>query len=168
MGNNPSSSQGRSNPVEMVSWNDCSKFIERLNEMTGLEFRLPTEAEWEYAARGGNKSRHYKFAGSDELTQVAWFDLNAEDAPHPVGTRKPNELGLHDMSGNVWEWCHDWQNFYTDEIQINPVGDFESQGRVMRGGCFRLSDTLCRVSFRVLVPQANVRMIWVCGLRPTN
>ena len=148
MGNNPSNTQGRSNPVEMVSWNDCSKFIERLNELTGMEFRLPTEAEWEYAARGGNKSRHFKYAGSDELVKVAWFEDNAEEATHPVGTKRPNELGLYDMSGNVWEWCSDWQNFYTDEIQINPVGDFESQGRVMRGGCWRLSDSLCRVSFR--------------------
>ena len=148
MGNNPSSSQGRAKPVEMVSWTDCNKFIERLNQLSGIEFRLPTEAEWEYAARGGNKSRHYKYAGSDELEKVAWFDNNAEGASHPVGGKYPNELGLHDMSGNVWEWCADWQNFYTDEIQINPVGEFESQGRVMRGGCWRLSDSVCRVSFR--------------------
>ena len=163
MGSNPSSAQDRSNPVEMVSWNDCSKFIEKLNEMTGMEFRFPTEAEWEYAARGGNKSRHFKYAGGDELAQVAWYEDNAEDAPHHVGTRKPNELGLHDMSGNVWEWCLDWQNFYTDEIQINPVGDFESQGRVMRGGCWRLSDSLCRVSFRGVSAPGQRKND--CGLR---
>ena len=163
MGSNPSNIQGRSNPVEMVSWNDCSKFIQRLNELTGMEFRFPTEAEWDYAARGGNKTRHFKFAGSDELTQVAWFDENSEEATHPVGRKRANELGLYDMSGNVWEWCEDWQNFYTDEIQINPIGDFESQGRVMRGGCWRLSDSLCRVSFRGVSAPGQRKS--ECGLR---
>ena len=163
MGSNPSASQGWNRPVEMVSWDDCSKFINRLNEMTGITFRLPTEAEWEYAARGGNRSGHYMYAGSDELDKVAWYKENSEEATHPVGGKQPNELGLYDMSGNVWEWCVDWQNFYSDDIQVNPVGEFKSQGRVMRGGCWKQIDTLCRVSFRgVSAPEMRTGE---CGLR---
>ena len=163
MGSNPSASQGWNRPVEMVSWDDCSKFINRLNEMTGITFRLPTEAEWEYAARGGNRSGHYMYAGSDELEKVAWYKENSEEATHPVGGKQPNELGLYDMSGNVWEWCVDWQNFYSDDIQVNPVGEFKSQGRVMRGGCWKQIDTLCRVSFRgVSAPEMRTGE---CGLR---
>ena len=163
MGSNPSTSQGWNRPVEMVSWDDCSKFINRLNDMTGITFRLPTEAEWEYAARGGNRSGHYMYAGSDELDKVAWYKENSEEATHPVGGKQPNELGLYDMSGNVWEWCVDWQNFYSDDIQINPVGEFKSQGRVMRGGCWKQIDTLCRVSFRgVSAPEMRTSE---CGLR---
>jgi formylglycine-generating enzyme required for sulfatase activity len=163
MGSNPSAGQGWNRPVEMVSWDDCSKFINRLNEMTGITFRLPTEAEWEYAARGGNRSGHYMYAGSDELDKVAWYKDNSEDATHPVGGKQPNELGLYDMSGNVWEWCVDWQNFYSDDIQINPVGEYKSQGRVMRGGCWKQTDTLCRVSFRgVSAPEMRTGE---CGLR---
>lgn len=148
MGGNPSACTGKNMPVDMVSWDDCQKFIEKLNEMTGMTFRLPTEAEWEFAARGGNKSQHFKYAGGNEVEKVAWYNLNAEDSSHPVGKKSPNELGLFDMSGNVWEWCADWQNFYTDDIQSNPVGDYPSQGRIQRGGCWNQSDGLCRVSFR--------------------
>ncbi|MBR5674782.1 MAG: SUMF1/EgtB/PvdO family nonheme iron enzyme [Muribaculaceae bacterium] len=163
MGSNPSSCQGWNRPVETVSWDDCNKFINRLNEITGITFRLPTEAEWEYAARGGNRSGHYMYAGSNELDKVAWYNENSEATTHPVGGKQPNELGLYDMSGNVWEWCVDWQNFYSDDIQINPVGDYQSQGRVMRGGCWKQSDTLCRVSFRgVSAPEMRTSE---CGLR---
>lgn len=158
MGSNPSTCTGKNMPVDMVSWDDCQKFIEKLNEMTGVTFRLPTEAEWEFAARGGNKSRHCKYAGDNEVGRVAWYNLNAEDTSHPVGKKAPNELGLYDMSGNVWEWCADWHNFYTEDIQTNPVGDYPSQGRIQRGGCWNQSDGLCRVSFRgVSSPGMRVR-----------
>ena len=158
MGSNPSTCTGKNMPVDMVSWDDCQKFIEKLNEMTGVTFRLPTEAEWEFAARGGNKSQHYKYAGGNEAEKVAWYNLNAEDTSHPVGKKAPNELGLYDMSGNVWEWCTDWQNFYTEDIQTNPVGDYASQGRIQRGGCWNQSEGLCRVSFRgVSAPGMRVR-----------
>ena len=158
MGSNPSTGTGKNMPVDMVSWDDCQKFIEKLNEMTGVTFRLPTEAEWEFAARGGNKSRHCKYSGDNEVGRVAWYNLNAEDTSHPVGKKAPNELGLYDMSGNVWEWCADWHNFYTEDIQTNPVGDYPSQGRIQRGGCWNQSDGLCRVSFRgVSSPGMRVR-----------
>lgn len=163
MGSNPSAAQGWNKPVEMVSWDDCSKFITRLNEITGITFRLPTEAEWEYAARGGNRGSKCMYAGSNELEKVAWYNENSEETTHPVGGKQPNELGLYDMSGNVWEWCVDWQNFYSDDIQINPVGDYKSQGRVMRGGCWKQGETLCRVSFRgVSAPEMRTAE---CGLR---
>ena len=158
MGSNPSTCTGKNMPVDMVSWDDCQKFIEKLNEMTGVTFRLPTEAEWEFAARGGNKSRHCKYSGDNEVGRVAWYNLNAEDTSHPVGKKAPNELGLYDMSGNVWEWCADWHNFYTEDIQTNPVGEYPSQGRIQRGGCWNQSDGLCRVSFRgVSSPGMRVR-----------
>ena len=148
MGVNPSSNQGKNYPVEMVSWDDCQRFIEKLNDMTGMKFRLPTEAEWEYAARGGKKGNGNKYAGSNELDGVAWYSLNATGTTHSVGNKLPNELGLYDMSGNVWEWCEDWQNFYSDDIQSNPIGNYPSNGRVQRGGCWKQGDNLCRVSFR--------------------
>ena len=148
MGYNPSKCQGRNLPVDMVSWDDCQKFIEKLKDITGIQFRLPTEAEWEYAARGGNKSARCKYAGSIEAGDVAWYNQNSEDTSHPVGRKMPNELGLFDMSGNVWEWCADWQNFYSDDIQSNPIGDYPSQGRIQRGGCWKQDASLCRVSFR--------------------
>ena len=148
MGNNPSKFQGRRMPVDMVSWDDCQKFLEKLKDLTNIEFRLPTEAEWEYAARGGNKSSKCKYSGSSEVSEVAWYNQNSEETSHPVGRKHPNELGLFDMSGNVWEWCADWQNFYSDDIQANPIGDYPSQGRIQRGGCWNQADNLCRVSFR--------------------
>ena len=105
MGSNPSDFKGAKNPVNNVSWNDCQEFIIKLNRLTGGRFRLPTEAEWEYAARGGNKSRGYIFSGSDYLGSVAWYEDNSGDEVHPIGSKSANELGLYDMSGNVFEWC---------------------------------------------------------------
>ena len=133
MGKNRSRFKGDNLPVENVSWNDCQKFIKKLNSLTGLQFRLPTEAEWEYAARGGNKSKGYKYSGSNDIGSVAWYTSNASGTK-PVATKAPNELGLYDMSGNVWEWCSDWYGSYSSDSQTNPKGPSSGFGRVNRGG----------------------------------
>ena len=134
MGSNPSKFKGDNLPVEQVSWNDCQTFINRLNSYTGRNFRLPTEAEWEFAARGGNYSRHYKYSGSNYIGDVAWYTDNSGNRTHPVGTKQANELGLYDMSGNVWEWCSDWYGSYSSYSQSNPTGATSGFGRVERGG----------------------------------
>ena len=150
MGNNPSNFTGDlSCPVEKVSWKDCQDFISKLNEKTGKTFRLPTEAEWEYAARGGNKSHSYRFAGSDAINDVAWYGGNANSTTHPVASLAPNELGLYDMSGNVWEWCQDWYGNYSSNAQTNPTGPTSGLVRVIRGGCYINGDIFCRVTSRV-------------------
>ena len=134
MGSNPSKFKGDNLPVEQVSWNDCQTFINRLNSYTGRNFRLPTEAEWEFAARGGNYNRHYKYSGSNYISDVAWYCDNSGNRTHPVGTKQANELGLYDMSGNVWEWCSDWYGSYSSYSQSNPTGATSGFGRVERGG----------------------------------
>jgi formylglycine-generating enzyme required for sulfatase activity len=134
MGNNPSWFKGAKRPVEKVSWEECQEFILKLNAMTGRHFRLPTEAEWEYAARGGNKSHGYKYAGSNDLKSVGWYDFNCRNETHNVGSRQPNELGLYDMSGNVWEWCQDWYGSYSSDAQTNPTGPTSGSYRVVRNG----------------------------------
>ena len=136
-------------PVENVSWNDIQQFISKLNAKTGKTYRLPTEAEWEYAARGGSSSRGYKYAGSNSLNEVAWYDDNSGAKTHPVGQKKANELGLYDMSGNVWEWCADWYGTYPSTAQTNPKGPSSgASSRVFRGGSWGLNALLCRVSIR--------------------
>lgn len=148
MGNNPSNWQGDNLPVEQVSWNDCQTFISKLNAITGKNFRLPTEAEWEFAARGGKKSKGYKYSGSNDLDEVAWYANNSGSKTHPVGTKKPNELGIYDMSGNVWEWCGDWFGDYISSFQTNPTGPSSRSGRVNRGGGWSSIAWDCRVSGR--------------------
>ncbi|MBO7382048.1 MAG: formylglycine-generating enzyme family protein [Muribaculaceae bacterium] len=148
MGNNPSKFKGDNLPVEKVGWDDCNTFISKLNQLTGRKFRLPTEAEWEYAARGGRKSKGYKYAGGNDVGQVAWYDNNSSSATHPVGQKSPNELGIYDMSGNVMEWCEDWYDDYTSSSQTNPTGPQSGSYRVARGGSWNYDATSCRVSRR--------------------
>ena len=146
--NNPSSFKGDDKPVECVSWNDCKMFISKLNSLTGKNFRMPTEAEWEYAARGGKKSRGYKYSGSDNIDDVAWYDGNSGNETHPVKTKHANELGLYDMSGNVWEWCGDWYGDYSSNAQTNPKGPDSGTYRVSRGGSWLSNARNCRCSSR--------------------
>ena len=149
MGTNPSTNKGNNYPVEQVSYDDCKAFIRRLNSLTGKKFRLPTEAEWEYAARGGNKSRGYKYAGSNDISIVAWYASNSNSHTHPVKCKSPNELGLYDMSGNVWEWCNDWFGPYSSSKQTNPHGPSTGTQRILRGGGYFYSiANYCRVTCR--------------------
>ncbi len=149
MGSNPSYFSGNpQRPVEYVSWNDCKEFITKLNRLTGKNFRLPTEAEWEYAARGGNKSKGYKYSGSNTIGNVAWYYNNSNSTTHDVKTKTPNELGIYDMSGNVYEWCEDWKGSYSSGSQTNPTGPSSGSLRVLRGGSWLSGAELCRVSLR--------------------
>ena len=146
MGSNPSRFKSSNQlPVEKVSWNDCQRFITKLNALTGRTFRLPTEAEWEFAARGGNASEGYTYSGSNNEGDVAWYGSNSNDETHVVATKAPNELGIYDMSGNVWEWCQDWYGSYSSEAQTNPTGPTSGSNRVIRGGSWDFS---CRVAYR--------------------
>jgi formylglycine-generating enzyme required for sulfatase activity len=145
MGSNPSNFKGSRKPVEQVSWNDCKSFISKLNSITGKNFRMPTEAEWEFASRGGIKSQGYKYSGSNNLNSVAWYYDNSGNATHVVGQKSPNELGIYDMSGNVWEWCSDWYGNYSSSSQTNPTGSYSGSLRVLRGGSWYCSAGNCRV-----------------------
>lgn len=169
MGNNPSDFTGdNQRPVETVSWEDCQEFIRKLNSLTGKNFRLPTEAEWEYAARGGNKSKGYKYSGSNSIGDVAWFWQNSGDKflsgtdddwdydkilqnnckTHPVKQKQANELGIYDMSGNVWEWCQDRYGDYNSSSQTNPTGPSSGSDRKMLGGSWYYDARSCRSSYR--------------------
>ena len=139
---------GDKNPAYYVSWNDCQTFITKLNALTGATFRLPTEAEWEFAAKGGNKSKGYTYAGSNTIGDVAWYSDNSSSKTHEVKGKAANELGLYDMSGNVWEWCQDWYGSYSSEAQTDPTGPTSGSSRVNRGGSWCSSATHCRVAFR--------------------
>ena len=148
MGSNPSNFKGDDLPVEQVSWDDCQTFISKLNALTGKNFRLPTEAEWEFAARGGNQSSHTQYSGSSRIDDVAWYEDNSDWKTHPVKTKKPNELGIYDMSGNVDEWCQDWYGSYSSYAQTNPTGASSGSDRVVRGGSCLDSPRECRSSSR--------------------
>lgn len=140
---------GRKKPAANQSWDVCQQFIARLNELTGLTFRLPTEAEWEFAARGGNKSHGYKFAGSDDFSAVGWGGSKGLDTLYvDVGTKQPNELGLYDMSGNVSEWCQDWYGKLTTQPEVNPTGPPVGTERVRRGGSWYYDDSSYEVYCR--------------------
>ncbi|MGL4364159.1 MAG: formylglycine-generating enzyme family protein [Bacteroidales bacterium] len=145
MGKNPSGFKGDNLPVEQVSWNDCQEFIKALNKLSGKKFRLPTEAEWEFAARGGNHAKETKYAGSDSINEIAW---HSDTTTHNVGTKQANELGIYDMSGNVWEWCNDWMNDYTRAAVTNPKGAEKGTDRILRGGHFVSTPAQCRVPTR--------------------
>jgi formylglycine-generating enzyme required for sulfatase activity len=168
IGNNPSDPDcgiGDNYPINMVSWNDivgtsgvtmtingityyANGFIYRLNQLTGKQYRLPTEAEWEYAARGGNQSLGYTYSGSNTAGDVVWYSDNSGSSTHPVGMKAANELGIHDMNGNVWEWCSDWRGDYSSEAQSNPIGPASGSNRVYRGGSWHSIGDNCRVASR--------------------
>ena len=154
----PICGEGSNYPMYYVSWNEVQEFISRLNSLTGKQYRLPTEAEWEYAARGGNKSKGYKYSGSNVIEQVAWYKISDNyDLAHPVGSKQPNELGIYDMSGNVWEWCCDWYGTYGSDSQTNPVGPGSGSTRACRGGSWGVIATQCRVSYRFNLNTTDVR-----------
>ena len=166
MGSNPSNWKGDNLPVEQVSWYDAVEFCNKKSRKEGLTpcysgsgksitcnfnangYRLPTEAEWEYAARGGNKSKGYKYSGSNSIGDVAWYSSSSGNKTHQVGTKRQNELGIYDMTGNVWEWCWDWKGSYSSNSQTNPKGASSGSGRVVRGGSWRNGTDYCRVAYR--------------------
>jgi hypothetical protein len=150
MGSNPSRFEDCDDcPVEQVSWDDVQDFIAKLNRRGGgARYRLPTEAEWEYAARGGSKSRGFEFAGSSNIDEVAWHNGNSGSKTRPVKGKKPNELGLYDMSGNVWEWCSDWYGDYPNGKKSDPTGPSSGSYRVIRGGSWNSFPEYCRVARR--------------------
>jgi formylglycine-generating enzyme required for sulfatase activity len=148
MGSNPSHFKGDNLPVEQVSWNEVQEFIRKLNTMTGKNYRLPTEAEWEYAARGGSQSRSFKYSGSNSIGDVAWYGENSGNKTHPVGIKRANELGIYDMSGNVWELMNDWYGTYNSGSQTNPLGPSSGSYRVSRGGSWNYVARRARVSYR--------------------
>ena len=160
---NNSEFEGNNLPVEHVSWDDCETFIEKLNgllsnQLGGMRFTFPTEAQWEFAARGGNTSKGYKYAGSNNLDDVAWYSDNSGGITHPVAKKQPNELGLYDMSGNIYEWCQDPYGFYSSDAQTNPQGPASVTDRVVwggswcdrveRGGSWHDRVAYCRVFYR--------------------
>lgn len=157
MKQNPSLMPGSNRPVEYVTWTMCQTFITRLNELTGEKFRLPTEAEWEFAARGGNKTKTTQYSGSDALYAVGWDTDNSSNVTHEVKTRQPNELGIYDMSGNVAEWCQDWMGTYTSTPQTDPTGPMSGQRRIVRGGSWNsYSSSDCRTAARSSnIPEAK-------------
>ena len=132
----PIRGEGDNYPMYYVSWDEAQEFIRRLNVETGKQYRLPTEAEWEFAARGGSSSRGYKYSGGNTAGAVAWFSENSNESSHPVGTKSSNELGIYDMSGNVWEWCSDWYGNYSSNAQTDPRGPSSGTERVVRGGSY--------------------------------
>ena len=147
MGYNPSHFEGDQRPVEQVTWYNAKEFINKLNQMTGMSFRLPTEAEWEFAAKGGNDSQGYKYSGSDIIGDVAWYSGD-DKKTHDVMTKKPNELGIYDMCGNIMEWCNDIFGDYSSEPQIDPTGATSGSDYIIRGGCCLSAEEYCRMTIR--------------------
>lgn len=157
MGTNPSQIKGDSLPVTNVSWNDVQEFIKRLNKMTKKKYRLPTEAEWEYAARGGNQSQGFIFIGSNNSDSVAWHFDNSDKMLHEIGLKQPNELGIYDMGGNIQEWVNDWYDGYSNDSQINPTGPKSSKiGKILRGGSYAMLPEYGRPAWRC-VSNPNFR-----------
>lgn len=169
MGENPLWSEnygkGDNYPANFTSYEQAKLFIERLNEYSGMQFRMPTEAEWEYATCGGkySQSTSYTFSGSNDVNEVAWHRDNAGGTMHPVAKLKPNELGLHDMSGNVWEWCSDWYGNYPSESLTNPTGPSTGTKRVVRGGSFTYEAVYSRCKTRNCLSETNQSL--AVGLR---
>ena len=158
MHDNPSQGNGgQAAPVENVSWIECQEFISRLNQLTGRNFRLPTEAEWEFAASGGNKTHGYTYSGSNNINDVGWSEDNSGDRTHVVATKQANELGIYDMSGNVWEWCQDWYAPYPEQAQVNPQGPETGTERIVRGGCMWGHTRFCTVFYRMCYPPEFYR-----------
>ena len=149
MGSNRSTFKGCDNcPVETVSWNDVQEFIRKLNAQTGKNYRLPTEAEWEFAAKGGKQSRGYTYSGSNDLGSVAWYSDNSGWKTHAVGSKQANELGIYDITGNVREWCSDWYGNYNSYNETNPTGASSGQSRVLHGGSWGTIANGCRAADR--------------------
>ncbi|HPY96321.1 MAG TPA: SUMF1/EgtB/PvdO family nonheme iron enzyme [Candidatus Cloacimonadota bacterium] len=183
MGDNPSEFEGDNLPVETISWYDAVEFCNKLSEKEGLTsaytfngsditcdwsangYRLPTEAEWEYAVRGGKKSKGYEFSGSNNLDDIAWYHRNSDRKTHDVGTKAPNELGIYDMTGNVNEWCWDWygEDYYHNSPENDPKGPDSGSDHVNRGGCWGSSRYFCHVAFRQCADPKNT--FWNLGLR---
>lgn len=162
-GNNPSKYKSSLRPVENVTWFECQKFVEKLSKLTGRTFSIPTEAQWEYAARGGKKSQHYRYSGSNNIDDVAWYEGNSLKQSHVIGQKMPNELGLYDMSGNVQEWCADYYDTYTISPKTNPTGPETGYHRVYRGGAWYFNAWNCRPESRRLnSPKYKFRYL---GLR---
>jgi len=158
MGSNPSHFDGCNKcPVERVSWIEVQEFIKKLNLLTGKKYRLPTEAEWEYAAKGGEKSQGLRYAGHNNINFVAWYTVNSGNKTQPVGQLPPNEIGLYDMSGNVYEWCEDWMGDYPNRPEVDPKGPASGDLRVVRGGSWFGHIAASRVSARAADDPANGR-----------
>ncbi len=137
-------------PIVNVNWNEAKDFADWLSEKTDRTYRLPTEAQWEYAARGGRRSQGKTYAGSNSLELVGWFEGNSGNQTHPVGQKKPNELGIYDLSGNAWEWCRDWYDpdYYSKSPATNPVNQTALTDRVLRGGSWYFASRPCRSANR--------------------
>ncbi|MCL2726950.1 MAG: formylglycine-generating enzyme family protein [Bacteroidales bacterium] len=155
--------EGDNYPMYYVSWEEAQEFIRRLNVRSRKEYRLATEAEWEYAARGGNKSQGFKYSGSNHLSEVGWYQGNSKNISHPVGTKSSNELGIYDMNGNIWEWCSDWYDDYTRSMKTDPTGPPSGTLRVSRGGSWGNDANRCRTSSRA--GNFPARRYYVLGFR---